>query len=47
LGDKEEILLIAKEINEQAKTDGSESVENIEEAVISNTAVYSTSSICA
>jgi len=45
--DTAEILSIAQSINEQAKAEGTESVENIEEKIIINTAVYSTSSICA
>jgi len=46
-GDNEEILSIAKAVNEQAKTDGTETVEDIDEKVLLNTSIYSTSSICA
>jgi len=46
-GDNAEVLSIAHSINEQAKAESTESVEKIEENVIINTAVYSTSSIVA
>jgi hypothetical protein len=41
------VLSFAHSINEQAKAESTESVEKIEENVITNTAVYSTSSIVA
>ena len=38
---------IASQINEKAKTDGTETVEKVDEKVVLKTAIYSTSSIVA